>query len=65
MTIQEAKALLIFRESMEGGIAKDIHAESWATVLEGVGYMEALEAAVAHYQESTEPLKPAHILKRV
>lgn len=64
MTLKEAEALLRFRQSIEGAVFDDIDAQSWALCLEGVGYTEALKAAVEHYRESLEPLKPAHILKR-
>ena len=65
MTFLEAKGLLTFRQSMEGGEFGNADVEAWRTCLDDVGYVAALGAAVAHYRESTEPLKPAHIISRV
>lgn len=57
--------LLAYVRSIQGGEVTRLDVEAWHDVLGHLDYAEAKAAAKAHASESSEHMKPAHIIGRV
>lgn len=65
MEKSETGLLVAYVRSIQGGEVTRLDVEAWHDVLGHLGYDDAKAAAKAHASESTDHLKPAHILQRV
>lgn len=65
MQQSEVAMLLAFVHSVQGGETNDIEVAGWFDTLGHLDYQDALAAAKAHARESSEHMKPAHIIGRV
>jgi hypothetical protein len=65
LNVSETGLLLAKIALLENRQATNETIMAWAEILERVQLHHALEALKKHYQQSTEPVKPAHIIKLV
>lgn len=65
MQPQEAWQLLTLASARDGRTVDRAVATVWADDLAGIDLYDAADAIKAHYQESTEWLMPAHIIRGV
>lgn len=65
MTNRQVADLLNLIVSVDGRRMNDQTPAAWAGILDGLSFADCRDAVLAHYQESTGWLTPAHIRKRV
>lgn len=65
METKEAFKLLTLASARDGRTVDAAVAAVWADDLADVSFMDAVEAAKAHYRESSKWLMPAHVIERV
>ena len=65
MSLQELTMLLARIQVLDNRQVDQLTIEAWAPLMEGVEYADAVAAVNAHFRESTEYLKPAHIISNV
>ena len=63
MNIQETGLLLGKIALVENREATNETIRAWQEILANVAFEDALEALTNHYRNSTEPVKPAHIIR--
>lgn len=63
MNISETGMLLAKIALIENRPATNETIMAWAEILDRVDLSDALEALKKHYQQSTEAVKPAHIIR--
>lgn len=65
MTGDELTVLLARIQVLDNRQVDDLTLEAWAPLMAGVAYPDAVAAVNEHFRESTEYLKPAHIIGRI
>lgn len=65
MNTAELTMLLARIQVLDNRQIDQLTIEAWTPLMAHTGYADAVEAVNAHFQESTDYLKPAHIIRRV
>ncbi|OAZ40924.1 hypothetical protein A9Z40_03000 [Microbacterium arborescens] len=65
MTGNELAVLLARIQVLDNRQVDELTLQAWEPLMEGLAYADAVAAVNAHFRESTEYLKPAHIVQRV
>lgn len=65
MTGEELTVLLARIQVLDNRQVDKLTLQAWEPLMAGVDYLDAVAAVNAHFRESTEYLKPAHILGRI
>ena len=65
MSLQELTMLLARIQVLDNRQVDQLTIEAWEPLMEGVEYADAVAAVNAHFRESTEYLKPAHIINGI
>ena len=63
MEEREAFQLLTLASARDGRTVSQATARVWASDLERIALVDAVQAAQLHYRESTDWLMPAHVIK--
>ena len=63
MEEREAFQLLTLASARDGRTVSQATARVWASDLERVALVDAIQAAQLHYRESTDWLMPAHVIR--
>lgn len=65
MSGEELTVLLARIQVLDNRQVDKLTLQAWEPLMEGVAYADAVEAVNGHFRESTEYLKPAHIIGRI
>ena len=65
MTPTQIATLLAYISSIDGRHTSTLMAEAWSDLIGGLDFEDAKAAVQAHYRDSTEWLKPGHIVAGV
>jgi len=65
VNVPELTVLLARIQVLDNRQVDKLTLEAWEPLMTGIDYEAAVEAVNAHFRESTEYLKPAHITERV
>lgn len=65
MSLQELTMLLARIQVLDNRQVDQLTIEAWLPLMEGVRYADAVTAVNTHFRDSTEYLKPAHIIGRI
>ncbi|MFJ6532452.1 hypothetical protein [Microbacterium sp. NPDC091662] len=65
MSGDELTVLLTRIQTLDNRRVDKLTLQAWEPLMAGVDYADAVAAVNAHFRESTEYLKPAHIIGRI
>jgi len=65
MSLQELTMLLARIQVLDNRQVDQLTIEAWEPLMDGVEYLDAVAAVNTHFRESTEYLKPAHIINGI